>query len=443
MVALTPRPPRLRIPDEVITGGRLTSFMARLALARGSIFILASAPRNRSDRETVYLVGPEANRFVLFTHSEHFSHELGWTPVFGESLGSGLINMDGPEHQRDRATLNPAFTTSYMDRYLPLMNEVISARTRDWVQRGEVDLAQETREIAFDAAATALVGLQTGGEVDFLRGHFHALLGGTEPLRDNPDFSSGVAPSQAELNGRLLELIAARRKAVIRDPPENVLDMLIRASPGQAGLSDEQILGHVNILLVAGHETITTLSSWLLYFLALFPEYGARVDAELGTLPGGPDIPITTDAVRYLPVLMNAILETGRLQPPVMFIPRGVVREFEFDGYRVAAGARVLLAIAAGHRLPGIFENPDTFDPDRFSAPREEHKKHPYAIATFGGGPRTCLGGNFAEIEIKALVAHVRRRCRLTPVAGESPQAVEGIVQRLSKGIRVRVDTLI
>ena len=439
---LKPRPPRLLIPGEIRAGGRLASFMARLAVARGPVFTLVSGSGQRADRDIVYLVGPEANRFVLFTHRELFSHELGWTPIFGDYLGSGLANMDGPEHQRDRALMNPAFATSFMDRYLPLMHQVISERTRDWAERGEVDLAMEAREIAFDVAATALIGMQTGSEVDSLREHFYALLRGPEPLPDNAEHvNSGEA--QAELNVRLLELIAARRKAASGDPPENVLDMLIRAHSGQTnGLSDKQILGHVNILLVAGHETTTNLSAWLLYFLAAYPEYGARVDDELGALPGGSEAPITSETIRRLPVLTNAILETGRLQPPVMFLPRGVLTEFEFGGYTIPAGSRLLVAIAAGHRLPSIFENPDAFDPDRFLPPREEHKRHPYSIATFGGGPRTCIGANFAEMEVKALVAHVRRRYRLTPVPGrEITQAIETIMQCLPEGIRVRVDS--
>ncbi len=59
-------------------------------------------------REIVFLVGPEANRFVLHTHHEHFSHEQGWTPNIGQLMGKGLLNMDPPEHTRHRK-LSPCF----------------------------------------------------------------------------------------------------------------------------------------------------------------------------------------------------------------------------------------------------------------------------------------------------------------------------------------------
>ena len=168
----------------------------------------------------------------------------------------------------------------------------------------------------------------------------------------------------------------------------------------------------------------------------------ARVDAELAAALGGPDAPLTAEAVRGLPVLSNAIREAGRLQSPVMLLPRGVVRDFEFGGCAVPAGTPVFLAIAAGHRLPTVFADPDTFDPDRYLPPREEDKRQPHALATFGGGRRICIGVNFAQVEVKALAAHVRRRYRLAPIPGREIAQFGGIIQALPEGIRVRVEAL-
>src|SRR4029453_18181346 len=91
---------------------------------------------------------------------------------------------------------------------------------------------------------------------------------------------------RAELQATLLELIDARRRAS-SNGSDDVLGMLVRArdDAGQA-LSDEQLLAHVNILLVAGHETTTTLGAWLLYLLARHPDFAARVDQEVGQVLG-------------------------------------------------------------------------------------------------------------------------------------------------------------
>ena len=81
------------------------------------------------------MVGPEANRFVLLSGREHFSHDLGWTPVIGETFGHGLLNMDPPEHTRHRALMNPAFTATFMAAYLPMMQRVIADRTAAWARQ--------------------------------------------------------------------------------------------------------------------------------------------------------------------------------------------------------------------------------------------------------------------------------------------------------------------
>src|SRR5205085_9676667 len=131
--------------------------------------------------------------------------------------------------------------------------------------------------------------------------------------------------------------------------------------------------------------------------------------------------------------------EAGRLYPPVINVPRGVVKDFEFAGYRVPAGTSMRLALAASHRLPHIFTNPDLFDPDRFAPPREEDKRFPYALVTFGGGARICTGINFANIETKALAAHVLRTYQLEALENPAIAHAAHWTAVLMHGIRLRV----
>jgi retinoid hydroxylase len=439
------RPPRVDIPEEVWNqADQLGAFIARLALEHGPILTFVPRAGPMAGQDVVYLVGPEANRLVLLTQRECFSHDQGWTPVIGETLGHGLLNMDPPEHTRHRALMNPAFTAAFMASYLPLMQRVIAQRARGWLGRDEIDLLAEVREITFDIAATALVGFLTGPDVDWLRERFYALLHGAT---DSDVDSAQVAEQQwrvgQELRERLLDLIAVRRQAPPSDRPQDVLGMLVAARDEQGQtLSAEQLLAHVNILLVAGHETTTTLGAWLLYLLATEHSVGRRIDAELAAVLGDPDAPLTPEAFRSLPVLAATIRETGRLYPPTLLLPRGVLAPVEFGGYTIAPGTPVFLVIAAGHRLPTVFADPERFDPGRFLPPREEDKRHPYALVTFGGGPRICLGINFAQVEVTALAAHVRRRYQLTPIPNRAIPQVGGILRSLPEGIHVRVHPL-
>lgn len=363
------------------------------------------------DEDIVYMVGPEANRYVLSTNRQPFSHHLGWGKMLGviDLFGDGLLTMDGAEHDRQRRMMNPAFTISYMDSYLPIMLRVIKERSADWAERGNIDLYEEARKITFDVAAEALAGLRRGSETDQFREIFVQMLNLGMIASDDNDYMQRLGVLKERLYRLLQPRIEERRHA----PTDDVLGMLVRARDDQGrALSDEQLIAHTNILLVAGHETSTSLSAWLLYLLTQNPDYNQRVLAEQDMLLSRDEDP-TLEITKKMRVLENALSEAERMYPPVANGPRGVIEAFEFHGYHIPAGEYVFYSIAASHLLPDIFTNPARFDPDRFAPPREEQKKHPYALVGFGGGPRICIGVNFAKVEIKALVSHILRHYQL------------------------------
>lgn len=419
----------------------MPSFLARMAVEHGPIFRRRFRQTDETGGSLIYMVGPEANKLILHTRRDCFSHDLGWTPVIGEFLGKGLLNMDDPPHDAHRRMMNPAFTISYMSRYLPIMRRVIADRTREWAERGEVDVYQEARKITFDVAAETLVGFPAGEEVDTLRKLFYTMIAGDyDPALETEDtFWQRMLATGMDLSQRLLGMIERRREDTAH-AHDDILTTLVRARDDDGNpLSDSQILGHVNILLVAGHETSTTLASWLLYELATRPVYLERVLAELERVAPDADEPLTLDHIRELRELGYVFNEVGRLHPPASNVPRGVVKAVEFNGYLLSPGTRVIYSIAASHRLPTIFAQPDAFDPDRFAPPREEDRKVPYSLVTFGGGPRICIGINFAQVEIKALAAHVLRRYTLEPTRRDIEMGYWGPTGTLPEGMPMRV----
>ncbi len=110
-----------------------------------------------------------------------------------------------------------------------------------------------------------------------------------------------------------------------------------------------------------------------------------------------------------MPYLEQILSEVERLHPPVGGGFRGVVKDFEFNGFHIPAGWQVLYSIGMTHRLEKIYSHPEIFDPDRFSPQRQEHKKYPYSLIGFGGGPRVCIGIAFAKMEMKIVAAHLLR----------------------------------
>ena len=389
------------------------------------------------NREVVYLVGPEANRFVLVSNRQKFSHFAGWGTNFQtvQLLGPGLLSMDGEEHDHDRKMMNPAFTISYMDRYLSLMKGVIEKQAGSWPVAGEVDLYEEARQITFAIAAQALTSLKEGEEIEQFRTLFWSIIMLPRTATSSEDFHTRLSELHSELYALLLPKIEERR----RQPTNDIFGMLVQARDKSGKLlSDEQLIAHINILLAAGHETSTSLVAWLLYLLNQHPDYAQRVVQEQETILGSRSEP-TLEDIKRMKLLDNALSEAERLYPPVANGPRGVVEDFEFYGYHVPAGTPAFYSILGSHMIPSIFANPESFDPDRFAPPREEHKKNPYALVGFGGGPRICIGIGFAQIEIKMLVSHVLRNYRLELVPGQEIYQFYRVTGWPVHGIRVRV----
>lgn len=420
--------PLVDVPEDYFH--RIGPYLAQMYATHGPIF-----RTNVKDHNVAYLVGPEANRHLLLTDRLKFSHYIGWAKIFGveDAFGNGLLTMDGAEHDDHRRMMNPAFTINYMDRYLPVMQRIIAERIAGWAARGAVDVYDEARKITFDVAAETLAGLAPGPEVDEFRDLYVRMLR-MEFHGDWDEYNARIAALKADLSTLLLPKIAQKRA----HPADDVLGMLAQARDKEGNpLSDGQLIAHTNILLVAGHETSTSMSAWLLYALTQHPDYLARVRAEQDELiPAG--TAATLDAIKRMKVLDNALSETERLYPPVQYAPRGMVEDFTFHGYTLPAGAHVFYAIAASHRIPEIFAEPERWDPDRFAPPREEGKRTPYALVGFGGGPRICIGINFAKVEIKAMVAQILRRFDLEP-APDQEIGLWGAISRPKAGIRMIV----
>lgn len=433
--------PVVSFSENEVMSGKLPTIMADLAQKHGPIFMRKVLQGPQAGLNLIFMVGPEANRFVLHTHRDAFSHDKGWTPIVGELLGKGLLNMDDPDHARHRKMWNPAFASACMALYVPLIQDIIRRRSANWVERGVVDVYQESREITFEAAAAALAGFEAGPAIDRLRELFYFLLHGFDASQTSwEQYFTNLMNAQRELNETLLGIIRQRRAMSPEQSPNDVLSMIVHAKDEQGQeLSDQQVLDHVYILLIAGHETTTTLGAWVLHLLATKPQERALLEAELEAALTDPKGTPDFETLKSLKRLDYFVKEAGRLYPPVLNVPRGVVKDVEFNGYTIPAGSQIRLALAGTLRLPQVFANPDQFDPDRFAPPRDEEKRTPYSLVTFGGGPRVCIGINFATIEVKALVAYALQHFDFEAVPDQHIAHAGYFTALLPNGIKLKV----
>src|SRR5260370_7922830 len=161
-----------------------------------------------------------------------------------------MLHTDHLVHGVRRRLMNPACAMAYMSRYLPVMQRVIAERTRDWPQRGVVDVYQEARKITFDVAAETLVGFHTGPEVDKLREMFYTVLAGDFDfaVETEDQFWQRVMTTGNELSQRLLAMIAERR-ATASAAHDDILTWLVPApAHPAAALTPAHILRHLTTL---------------------------------------------------------------------------------------------------------------------------------------------------------------------------------------------------
>jgi cytochrome P450 len=356
--------------------------------------------------EMVALLGPDANRAILVTHRQRFSHAEGYAFV-RTVLGDGLLFQDGEVHRRNRQLMMPAFNQRAVNSYFDVMLACVERHAARWAGAGTGRMYDRLRHLTFELMARLVLGLEGDLALERLsRLNDDLAKGSTAVVRVGTPWTNYGRGLRArdELRRYLRGVIERRRDA----PGTDALGLLMAARDehGRA-LGDDDLLEQAVILMFAGHETTTSMLSSLLSALHQHPETLAALRAEIRREIGNE--PITLDGVQRLALLDLVLMEVERLWPPISLCQRGVVEAVDVLGHRLPPGTLVLYSPWVTHRLPDVFDDPDRFDPLRFAAPREEHKRTPYGLVGFGGGPRLCIGQAFALLEMKIVAAVLLR----------------------------------
>merc|ERR1719483_859757 len=192
------------------------------------------------------------------------------------------------------------------------------------------------------------------------------------------------------------------------------------------------------IFLLAGFDTVATVLSFTLFFIATNPECLKKAQKEIDEVLEGefPDYE-SANSLNYLEMCIN---ESMRIYPPGFMVDRVVEDDIEIEGVKIPGGITVTIPICGIHRDPELWENPEQYDPERFT-PENKATRHPYAFMPFGQGPRNCIGMRLAMLEMKVALASVLQA--LTPVVCDKtvcPPKMEQYQLRAVDGLWIKFE---
>ena len=228
-----------------------------------------------------------------------------------------------------------------------------------------------------------------------------------------------MAPRAAEpaaAGGALRAQIPAKRAGDGRD----LFSVLCHAeSEDGARFSDADVVNHMIFTMMAAHDTSTITLTMMAYYLAAHPEWQERLREESRAL-GKPAIGF--DDLDALPAMELVLKETLRMNAPVGMLAREALRDTAVDGFHIPKGTKLMLGVYPTQRMEPWWNDPDTFDPERFTAERAEDASHPYAWTPFGGSVHKCIGMHFGSMEVKAILHQLLLTRRWSVPAGYGPR---------------------
>jgi cytochrome P450 len=363
------------------------------------------------------LLGPEANELVLLDRERNFSSEHGWGPILDRLFPRGLMLLDFDVHRVHRKALSGAFKPGPMKGYCEALNEGIRGQLESWASRGQVRAYDAIKQLTLDLAATSFLGVPWGPEADRINGAFRSMVAAAVSIIRTPLpgtlMAKGVA-GRRYLSGYFQGEIARRRGRDGKD----IFTQICNAEDEQGQLlTDQEIIDHMNFLMMAAHDTLTSSLTSIVYFLARDPSWQDRLRAEVLALASAGGDELAYEQLGSLPECEMAFKEALRINPPVPSLPRQALRSFEFAGYTVPAGTHIGVNPLFTHRMPHIWPDPLRFDPLRFT-PEAIRERHKHAWVPFGGGAHMCIGLHFGMMQAKVFLYQLLSRYRWSVPAG-------------------------
>ncbi len=345
-------------------------------------------------------------------------------------LGDGLLTSEGSAHAQARRLVQPAFHHERIAAYAGIMAEEAARMGGEWQAGATYDVAREMNFLTLRIVGRTLFGIDLSSQESVIAEALDDLFALSDPLYlllapllewlPIPSARRSQA-AQAFFDQLIYGLIDARQK---EGPGQgDMLDMLLASVDEETGQPPDRqfIRDQALTLLLAGHETTANALAWCWHLLAAHPASAERLREELDRVLGDGRLPGLAD-LGHLPFTRSVLSESLRLYPPAWVIGRSAINDCTIGGYSVPAGSTILLSPWVTQRDRRYFAHADEFRPERWLG-KEPSNRPKFAFFPFGGGPRVCIGAQFAWTEGTLLLATLAQQWQLRPT-DERPVAL-------------------
>ncbi|WP_353217306.1 cytochrome P450 [Sandarakinorhabdus sp.] len=409
-----------------------------LVAAHGRIF-----RRQDIGRWGVSLIGPEANEIVLFDRDKNFSSDLGWTPILELLFPRGLMLLDFEEHRMHRKTLSVAFKTEPMRHYFTQLQDGIARGLAPWPRGQSLKFYPAIKALTLDLAATSFLGVPWGPEAKAINKAFCDMVAASVAVIRKP---LPFTAMKRGVDGRAFMSAYFAREIPLRRGREgkDIFTQVCNArDENDQLLGVQDIIDHMNFLMMAAHDTTTSSISSIVWCLAKNPQWQEQLRAEIAGIRARHG-ELSYETIGEMDVAERVFKEAMRLIPPVPSMPRRAIRDFTFQNHVVPAGTHVGINQMISHRLPEHWPDPEHFDADRFT-PENSRGRHKYAWVPFGGGAHMCLGQHFAYMQVKLVLFALLEHHRIvaeTPLGSVESDFTMFPIPKPKNGLPVRIEAL-
>ncbi|KAL8170901.1 hypothetical protein V2J09_022705 [Rumex salicifolius] len=359
---------------------------------------------------TVVFCGKSANK-LLFSH-ENKLVQVWWPPSVHKLFGFCVTTSLGEDAKRLRRLLLSFLGPDTLNPYVRTMDVITRQHISSfWQGKEEVVVGPLIKHYTFELACQLFTSTEDLGFISRLSAQFKVLLKGVIAIPLNfPGTRFYSAMRAADAIRRELRVFVKQRRKDLEEkrasPGQDLLShLLVTCDENGKFMTEEDIINNILLLLFAGHDTSCSVITILIKYLGELPHVYDQVlkeQNEIAESKAAGEL-LQWEDVQKMRYSWNVVSEVMRIIPPVPSGFREAIVDFDYEGYSIPKGWKLFWIPASTHKDPSLFPDAPKFEPSRF----EGSGPAPYTYVPFGGGPRTCLGKEYARLEILVFLHNI------------------------------------